>query len=119
MSGTRCDRRRRSHRFSGLSALMGEDHSREQRDLRKKLLRAMEEELTPRQRQMMILYYRDGRTIPQIGAELGVARSTVSRTLKRGEARLRRCLRYTAPTLLDAAPAARRNNRARRTKRRR
>ena len=119
MNGTPSERRRKARRFSGLSALLGEDNSREQEALRGRLLRAVEEELTPRQRQMMILYYREGLTIPQIGAKLGVARSTVSRTLRRGEARLRRCLRYTAPALLDAAPAVRRNNRAQRAKRRR
>ena len=33
-------------------------------------------------------------TIPQIARELGVNRSTVSRTLRRAKNRLYRCLRY-------------------------
>ena len=37
----------------------------------------------------------------QIGQELGVDKSTVSRTIKRGEARLRRCLRYGAAAFLN------------------
>ena len=37
----------------------------------------------------------------QIGQELGVDKSTVSRTIKRGEARLRRCLRYGAGAFLS------------------
>ncbi len=41
-----------------------------------------------------------GLTMEEIGTQLGVDRSTVSRTLKRGEARLRRCLRYGAAALL-------------------
>ena len=36
----------------------------------------------------------------EIGRELGVDKSTVSRTIKRGEARLRRCLRYGAKQFL-------------------
>ncbi len=36
----------------------------------------------------------------QIGARLGVDKSTVSRTIKRGEKRLRRCLRYGARRFL-------------------
>ena len=40
-------------------------------------------------------------TVGQMAKRLGVAPSTVSRTIKRGEARLRRCLRYGAAALLD------------------
>ena len=73
----------------------GEDN-REQLDrLRRNLRRAREQELTPRQRQMLALYYDRGLKMPQIARELGVNRSTVSRTIRRAKARLYRCLRYT------------------------
>ena len=36
----------------------------------------------------------------QIGDRLGIDRSTVSRTIKRGEQRLQRCLRYGAEAYL-------------------
>ena len=36
----------------------------------------------------------------QIGERMGVDKSTVSRTIKRGELRLRRCLRYGAKRFL-------------------
>ena len=39
-------------------------------------------------------------TMAEIGAQLGVDRTTVSRTLKRGEQRLLRCLRYGGAALL-------------------
>ena len=39
----------------------------------------------------------------EIGERLGVDKSTVARTIKRGEARLRRCLRYGAEAFLNAA----------------
>ena len=56
---------------------------------------ARERELTPRQRQLVDLYYDQGMNIPQIARELGLNRSTVSRTLRRAKARLYRCLRYS------------------------
>ncbi len=63
----------------------------------------MKEELTPRQKQMVMMYYVEQRTMPDIAGELGVAVSTVSRTIARGKRRLRRCLRYGGSTLLDCA----------------
>lgn len=62
--------------------------------LRRSLRQARERELTPRQRQVTALYYDRGMNIPQIAEELGLNRSTVSRTLSRARARLYRCLRY-------------------------
>ena len=56
--------------------------------------RVIREELTELQRQTLIAYYFQERSIPQIAEERGVNKSTVSRTLKRAEDRLRRCLRY-------------------------
>lgn len=69
--------------------------------VRANLARAMQEELTPRQREMLLLYYAEGLDMPQISRLLGVNKSTVSRTIKRGERRLGRCLRYGAGRLLE------------------
>ena len=52
------------------------------------------EELTPLQRQTLTAYYFQKQTIPQIAQSRGVNKSTVSRTLKRAEDRLRKFLRY-------------------------
>ena len=52
------------------------------------------EELTPLQRQTLTAYYFQGQTIPEIAASRGVQKSTVSRTLKRAEERIRKYLRY-------------------------
>ena len=60
----------------------------------KRIQRAMEEELTPLQKQTLIAYYFQQQTIPQIARERGVQKSTVSRTLKRAEAKLRKFLKY-------------------------
>ncbi|MBQ7416199.1 MAG: sigma-70 family RNA polymerase sigma factor [Oscillospiraceae bacterium] len=54
----------------------------------------LQEELTPLQRQTLIAYYFQEQTIPQIAADRGVNKSTVSRTLRRAEAKLRRYLKY-------------------------
>lgn len=66
------------------------EHSR----LLQSLTRCLREDVTPRQRDMLALYYGKQLSQVQIAARLGVARSTVCRTLKRGEERMRRCLRY-------------------------
>lgn len=79
---------------------MSRDNHTEHQELRRRLLTALEEDVTPRQREMLALYYVAGLNIPAISRQLGVNKSTVSRTLHRGEARLRRCLRYGAGRLL-------------------
>ena len=71
-----------------------QDNTEQLDRLRRNLRRARELELTPRQRQMVELYYDQGMNIPRIAQELGVNRSTVSRTLRRARDRLYRCLRY-------------------------
>ena len=71
-----------------------EDNSERLDRLRRNLRQAREQELTPRQRQVLSLYYDQGMNIPQIAAALELNRSTVSRTLRRAKDRLYRCLRY-------------------------
>lgn len=56
--------------------------------------RVIQEELTEKQRLTLLAYYIQEQTITQIAQEQGVNKSTVSRTLKRAEAKLRRFLRY-------------------------
>ena len=46
------------------------------------------------------MYYAQGMNMREIGEQLGVDKSTVSRTIKRGERRLQRCLRYGAEAYL-------------------
>lgn len=60
----------------------------------KRVKRVIEEELTPLQKQTLIAYYFQQQTIPQIARERGVQKSTVSRTLKRAETKLRKFLKY-------------------------
>lgn len=60
----------------------------------KRVKMVIESELSELQRQTLLAYYIHNRTIPQIAAQRGVNKSTVSRTLKRAEANLRKFLRY-------------------------
>ena len=60
----------------------------------RRIRRVIEAELTPCQRETLVAYYFRQLTIPQIALEQGVNKSTVSRTLRRAEARVRRCLQY-------------------------
>ena len=57
---------------------------------------AIRQELTPRQRQLIKLYYSENKSMSDIAREQGVCVSTVSRTLDRARNRLRRCLKYGA-----------------------
>lgn len=59
-----------------------------------RIQRVMQEEMTDIQRQTLSAYYLQEKTIPQIAEERGVCKSTVSRTLKRAEQKLKRYLRY-------------------------
>lgn len=59
-----------------------------------RIQRVIARELSDCQRQIIIAYYFQQQTIPQIARERGVNKSTVSRTLHRAEDRIRRCLRY-------------------------
>lgn len=75
-------------------------NSEEIAKLKRNLVKALKSDVTPRQREMLMLYYGKGLNMRQIGELLGVDKSTVSRTVKRGERRLKHCLRYTSDNLL-------------------
>ena len=72
-----------------------EDNSEQLSRLRRNMRLVRERELTPRQQEMLHLYYDLGLTIPQIAKEKGLNKSTVSRTLARGRERLKRYLQYS------------------------
>ncbi|MFR1478294.1 MAG: sigma-70 family RNA polymerase sigma factor [Hydrogeniiclostridium mannosilyticum] len=68
----------------------GSDEARHRAVLRV-LRRAMEGELTQRQRQCLELYYFQGLTQEETGRRLGVTAATVSRHIKRARERCSRC----------------------------
>ena len=80
--------------------VMAEDNSEQMGRLRRNVMLALREDVTPRQRECMLLYYEKRLNMRQIAELRGIDKSTVSRTIKRGESRLRRGLRYGAEQLL-------------------
>lgn len=61
---------------------------------KRRLKNVLEQELTEKQRQVVVGYYLENQNIVQLAARYGVNKSTIWRTLKRGENRMRRCLKY-------------------------
>jgi RNA polymerase sigma factor (sigma-70 family) len=61
---------------------------------KKRLQRVIREELTEHQRQTLIAYYFQEQSVPEIARNRGVNKTTVWRTLRRAEERLKRYLRY-------------------------
>lgn len=80
---------------------MAGDNSEQHSRLKRNLVRALREDVTDKQRQALLLYYAEGLNMREIGEKLGIDKSTVSRNIKRGERRLRRCLRYGAEAFLN------------------
>lgn len=71
------------------------DNSRRRERLLRNLRRAMTEELSPRQQEILELYYFRDLTVSEIARRLGVNKSTVSRSVRRSCRRLRRFLQYS------------------------
>ena len=66
------------------------------------LAAVMRQEITDRQREILLLLYRDGLTVSQCAKALSVSPSTVCRTRDRGIVRLRKHLQYAGKTKTDA-----------------
>ena len=71
-----------------------QDNDGELLRLKRNLRRARQEALTARQRQLLRMNFEQNKTVTEIAQELGVNKSTVSRTLLRAKRRLYQCLRY-------------------------
>ena len=71
-----------------------DDNQEQLERLLRNLRKARVQELTPRQQQMLSMRFEQNMSVTEIAQELGLNRSTVSRTLRRAQNRLRRCLQY-------------------------
>ena len=87
-------------RMARYLARNGADNSTGYTRLLRDLTLAMQEDLTPRQRELTKLYYLEGMPMTQIAQRLDVSVSTVSRTLARARRRLYHCMRFGAEDLL-------------------
>lgn len=65
-----------------MTCFQGQTNRREREEYRRFLYRAIKTQLTHRQTQVMLLYYFEGKNITEIAQELGLNKSTVSRTLR-------------------------------------
>ena len=61
---------------------------------KKRVANVIAQELTPLQREALVGFYLQGKSITDMALERGVNKSTICRNLKRAEDRLRRYLRY-------------------------
>lgn len=59
-----------------------------------RIRRVIEQELTQKQREIILAYYFQDKSIPEIAAERGIHKSSVCRCLQRAEKRVRHCLKY-------------------------
>ena len=59
-----------------------------------RIRRVIAEELTHKQREIILAYYFQDKSIPEIAAERGIHKSSVCRCLQRAEKRVRHCLKY-------------------------
>lgn len=66
--------------------------------LHRRALRALteiiREQLTPKQRQYLVMYYYEKKTMPEIAELMGVNKATVSRTINRARNKLYERMKY-------------------------
>ncbi len=60
----------------------------------KAVIMAIDEELTNKQREVLLLYYFEGKSTIEIAKMLGVNKSSVSRLLSRAKMRIQKVLKY-------------------------
>lgn len=80
-----------------ISAILSDDESEYQRrrtETKRILLKIINNELTPRQKEIIMLYYFQERNISEIGEMLGVSPASVSVTLKRAKNRVIKYMKY-------------------------
>lgn len=76
------------------------DNNKNIERMKRALLKAIDTELTERQRQIVIEYYFNGLSVTRIAEMLNVSKSTVSRHLSRARERLKTSLKYGVYTFL-------------------
>ncbi|MEE1047351.1 MAG: sigma-70 family RNA polymerase sigma factor [Clostridia bacterium] len=76
------------------------DNNRQVERMKKALLKAIDTELTDRQKQIVIEYYFNGLSVTKIAEIYDVSKSTVSRHLSRARERLKTSLKYGIYTFL-------------------
>lgn len=81
-------------KLSFLSWSSEENNTREVEKLRECMLLAIEQELNQKQKNILTMYYLQHKTMDQIAFDLGVNKSTVSRSVRRSVERLQKVRNY-------------------------
>ncbi len=81
-------------RFPVADVFERESNSHKLSVMKKALVKAINSELTDRQRQMVTEYYFEGTSVTEIAKKHGLSKSTVSRHLSRSRERLKGALKY-------------------------
>lgn len=71
-----------------------ESNSEKIKKVKKVMLEVVKNDLTPRQKQLVMLYYYSNMTMVEIAEELGIDHSTVSKTLARARKNIMDRLKY-------------------------
>lgn len=71
------------------------ENTKQRENVKKALGRIIQKELTPRQRQIVIMCCCEDRSVSDTANELGLNKSTVSRHLNRAKEKIERTLSYT------------------------
>ncbi|MBQ8533698.1 MAG: sigma-70 region 4 domain-containing protein [Clostridia bacterium] len=77
------------------ASVSGGDNSKEIERMKNNLRLAIRQELTKNQQEILLMYYFENKSIPQISDIKGVNKASVSKMLKRARARLLRVLKYS------------------------
>ncbi len=81
--------------FIALSQITNaETNSARIQQMKRALSKVIQQDLTARQRQVILLYYYEGLTMSEIARQLGIDPSTVSRTVSRGRRNILNYLKY-------------------------
>ncbi len=81
-------------KISELSSEEASDNSELIGKVKSTMARVIKNELTKRQREIIVMYYYKEMGVSEIAQELSVAPSTVSRTIKRAREKIYRFLKY-------------------------
>ena len=74
--------------------LFNSDNSEDRKRMKKIISKALNEELTEKQKACVVAYYLEGRKMIDIAQDLGVAPSTVKRHIQSGKHRLMKIAKY-------------------------
>lgn len=92
----------RRQEYSALRQYLKLAESGSEKSMAGRLNTVIRQELTPRQRQLVRMYYIDQLPMQDIADALGLRISSVSRTIKRGRIRLKKCMSYGGRALVDS-----------------